>query len=217
MRVNKFIASATGLSRRAADLAINQHRVTINGETATLGANVHDGDIVLFNGRQLKLPAATQTILLNKPTGYVCSRDGQGSRTIYELLPKELHHLKSIGRLDKDSSGLILLTNDGSLAHHLAHPGSQKEKRYIATLNKPLQSADKAAIEKGVKLIDGPSKLALEATNKPQEWEVIMHEGRNRQVRRTFEARGYEVIGLKRTQFGDYNLDQIGSKTYISL
>lgn len=217
MRVNKFIASATGLSRRAADLAISQHRVTINGQAATLGANVHDGDTVLFNGRSLKLPKATQTILLNKPTGYVCSRDGQGSSTIYDLLPKELHHLKSIGRLDKDSSGLILLTNDGTLAHHLAHPGSQKEKRYIATLNKPLEPADKTIIERGVKLVDGPSKLALQATKDPQEWEVIMHEGRNRQVRRTFEARGYEVIALKRTQFGDYNLGQVGSKTYISL
>jgi pseudouridine synthase len=217
MRVNKFIASATGLSRRAADLAISQHRVTINGQPASLGANIHDDDIVLFNGRSLKLPNATQTILLNKPPGYVCSRDGQGSSTIYDLLPKELHHLKSIGRLDKDSSGLILLTNDGTLAHHLAHPGSQKEKRYNVHLNKPLQPADQTAIEGGIKLIDGVSHLKLAPSKTPQDWEVTMHEGRNRQIRRTFEARGYEVLELERTQFGEYTLEQLKGKLFMLL
>jgi len=217
MRINKYIASSTGLSRRAADLAISQKRVTINGQAATLGSNVHDQDLVLFNGRRLGLPASTQTILLNKPVGYVCSRDGQGSSTIYDLLPKELHHLKSIGRLDKDSSGLILLTNDGTLAHHLAHPGSQKEKRYIATLNKPLKPEDRAIIERGVKLVDGPSKLQLAPGKDAREWEVIMHEGRNRQVRRTFESRAYAVMALERTQFGDYTLAQVGTNRYISL
>lgn len=209
MRINKFIASATGLSRRAADLAISQHRVTINGQTATLGTNVHDGDQVLFNGRTLKLPAATQTILLNKPAGYICSRDGQGGETIYDLLPKELHHLKSIGRLDKDSSGLILLTNDGTLAHHLAHPGSQKEKKYIATLNKPLLPHDLNVLNGGVKLVDGVSHVKIEPGKTPQQWYVTMHEGRNRQVRRTFEAKGYEVIALERIQFGDYALGDL--------
>src|SRR5438045_3602840 len=102
-RLNKFIARATGISRRAADQVIDEKRVRINGEIATQGAQVAEGDTVTFDGKQVAL-LATKTILLNKPAGYVVSRDGQGSRTIYELLPDSLHHLKPVGRLDKDSS-----------------------------------------------------------------------------------------------------------------
>ncbi len=218
MRVNKYIASATGLSRRAADLAISQKRVTINGEPASLGTNVHDNDVILFNGRKLVLPTQTQTILMNKPVGYVCSRDGQGSPTIYDLLPPELHKLKSIGRLDKDSSGLLMLTNDGTLAHHLAHPGSQKAKQYTATLDKPLQLIDLQAITAGVRLVDGLSALGLEKQGENgRVWLVNMHEGRNRQIRRTFEKQGYRVVRLERTQFGDYRLDQFGDKPFVYL
>ncbi|MEI7683210.1 MAG: pseudouridine synthase [Candidatus Saccharibacteria bacterium] len=217
MRVNRYIAQATGLSRRAADLVIGQKRVTINGEPATVGANIHDNDIVLFNGRPIKLPATKQTILLNKPIDYVCSRKGQGSRTIYELLPEKYHHLKPVGRLDKDSSGVLLLTNDGDLAHRLAHPGFRKEKRYYAKLDRPLQPEDQLSIQNGVKLLDGPSKLKLEQGKTPEEWFVSMHEGRNRQIRRTFECVGYRILKLERTQFGPYKLEQLGNQRFVFL
>lgn len=217
MRINRYIAQATGLSRRAADAVIGEKRVTINGQPASLGTNVQEDDEVLLNGRPLKLPTATQSILFNKPIGYVCSRKGQGSRTIYELLPESLHQLKPVGRLDKDSSGVLLLTNDGDLAHRLAHPGFQKEKHYRLTLNKPLEPNDQAKVLKGVQLIDGPSQLGLKPGHTVSEWEVVMHEGRNRQIRRTFEALGYIVTTLERTKFGPYSLDQLGNQRFIFL
>src|SRR5262245_51308273 len=98
MRINKYIAGATGLSRRVADKAVEQGNVLINGIVATAGQHVNDQDEVLLHGKKLQPPAQIQTIILNKPVGYVVSRDGQGSKTIYELLPSELHHLKPVGR-----------------------------------------------------------------------------------------------------------------------
>src|SRR5215213_4588244 len=105
MRINKYIAQATGLSRRVADKAVEQGNVLVNGVPAKTGQEVTEQDEVTLGGKTLSPPSQTQTIMLNKPTGYVVSRDGQGNKTIYELLPPELHQLKPIGRLDKDSSG----------------------------------------------------------------------------------------------------------------
>ncbi len=217
MRINKFIAQATGLSRRAADQAIAEGRVKLNDQAVSVGSNALETDKVTLNGRVLRLPAQKQTILINKPVGFVCSRDGQGSRTIYDILPLELAHLKPVGRLDKDSSGVLLLTNDGDLAHRLAHPGFQKEKRYITTLDKPLEIVDQMKVEKGIALIDGLSKLDLKPGTGPTEWQVTMHQGRNRQIRRTFQAIGYEVTALKRVQFGPYRIEQVEGRRFINL
>ncbi|MEK7152847.1 MAG: pseudouridine synthase, partial [Patescibacteria group bacterium] len=143
------------------------------------------------------------------PAGYVVSREGQSSKTIYDLLPAELKHLKPIGRLDKDSSGLLLLTNDGILAHQLTHPRFQKVKVYELALDQPLQPLHRQMIHDiGIQLEDGPSKLILERLQEGNEkrWRVTMREGRNRQIRRTFAALGYRVIRLRRTHFGSYTL-----------
>src|ERR1700685_267395 len=101
MRINRYIAHATGISRRAADQAILEDRVRLNNQTPAPGVDVGDGDVVLLDGTVLTLPEVFHTIILNKPTGYVVSRDGQGSKTVYDLLPQELHTLKPVGRLDK--------------------------------------------------------------------------------------------------------------------
>src|SRR5665213_2596758 len=143
MRVNQFVAQATGLSRRAADRAIQEARLAINQHTAGLGDSVTSNDAVTLDNRPI-MAAASLVIMLNKPAGYVCSRAGQGSRTIYDLLPSEYHQLKPVGRLDKDSSGLLLLTNDGQLANQLAHPRYAKTKTYEVTLDKPLTKIDQA-------------------------------------------------------------------------
>jgi 23S rRNA pseudouridine2605 synthase len=209
MRINRFVAQATGMSRRAADIVVGEGRITINGEIATAGSQATTGDRILLDHKPLALPQTTTTILLNKPVGYVCSRDGQGSRTIYELLPPRLHELKPIGRLDKYSSGLLLLTNDGELAQQLTHPKYQKTKVYEVTIDKPLTPLHQQMIaDFGVQLADGPSKFALARLreNDQTSWQITMHEGRNRQIRRTFFALGYEVIKLRRTQFGAYQL-----------
>ena len=209
MRINKFVAQASGLSRRAADAAIQQGRVSVNGHPASLGQEITNDQKISLDGRELQLRAAHRTIMLNKPVGYVVSRDGQGSKTIYELLPAELHTLKPVGRLDKHSSGLLLLTNDGILAHELTHPRFAKQKMYEVSLNKPLIPADWQKITKdGVPLEDGPSKFDLHRREKNDgmQWLVTMHEGRNRQIRRTFAALGYTVTKLHRTYFGTYQL-----------
>ncbi len=208
MRLNKWIAANSIFSRRKADELISVARVTVNGTTASLGVQVEDGDEVRID-QKLVTPVKKETItlMLNKPAGYVCSRNGQGSQTIYSLLPMHYHHLDAIGRLDKDSSGLLLLTSDGKLHQELTHPSYQKEKVYRAKLNKSLTPDDQASIERGIELEDGTSKLASSELDKNRlTWQIKMHEGRNRQIRRTFGSVGYDVIDLHRQQIGDYKI-----------
>jgi 23S rRNA pseudouridine2605 synthase len=211
MRLNKFIAQATGLSRRAADAAIEQGRVAVNGQQALMGQQLVEGDAVTLDNQPVTSDVKPLTIILNKPVGYVCSRNGQGSQTIYDLLPEELHILKPVGRLDKDSSGLLLLTNDGELANQLTHPRYQKTKIYEITLDRPLQPLHQQMItDHGVMLDDGPSKLQIEKLDETgQRLRITMHEGRNRQIRRTFAALGYEVVTLCRIQFGNYQITDL--------
>jgi 23S rRNA pseudouridine2605 synthase len=208
MRINKFVASGSELSRRAVDVAIADGRVLVNGQPPHAGQEVSDSDTVTLDGCAIT-PAVKATLMLHKPRGYVVSRDGQGSRTIYELIPPEYRHLNPIGRLDKDSSGLLLLTSDGELAQELTHPSRQKVKVYEVMLDKPLQPLHRQMIsDHGLRLEDGLSKLQLERTKDgdDRDWQVVMHEGRNRQIRRTFAALGYTVQTLHRTQFGPYQL-----------
>lgn len=211
MRINRFIAQASGLSRRAADDAIANNRVHVNGQPAQTGQDIQGDELVALDGTPLTKPDKLQTILLHKPAGYVVSRNGQGSKTIYELLPSSLQHLKPIGRLDKDSSGLLLLTNDGALSQQLTHPSHQKPKVYEVTLGQPLAAEHRWLIAgRGVLLTDGPSKLVLAAIGTSgRRWRVTMSEGRNRQIRRTFASLGYNVTKLHRTTFGDYTLQDL--------
>lgn len=219
MRINKFVALASGMSRRAADAAIEQGRVFVDGQLPKVGQMIADKNIVTLDGKQLRTPQTHQTIIMHKPVGFVVSRDGQGSKTIYDLLPPELHNLKPIGRLDKNSSGLLLLTDDGALAHELTHPRFAKTKIYEIQLDKPLEPLHQQMInDHGVQLDDGLSRLQLEKLNdNPATWKVIMREGRNRQIRRTFAALGYDVVHLHRTQFGMYRLENLNSGKFGSL
>lgn len=209
MRLNKYIAASSGLSRRKADEAIAAGRVTVNRLQPTPGQDVQQTDKVTLDGRLVVPDATHTTLMLNKPAGYVVSRDGQGAPTIYDLLPPEYHRLNPIGRLDKYSSGLLLLTDDGQLAQELTHPSRQKLKVYEILLDKPLQPLHQQMIsDHGLQLEDGPSRLQLERQKDGDDiaWIVTMHEGRNRQIRRTFEALGYRVTHLHRTHFGSYGL-----------
>lgn len=230
MRINKFIAQATGLSRRASDQTIADGRVRINNQAPSIGQNVVEGDIVTLDGSRLIAHVPKLTIMLNKPAGYVCSREGQGSKTIYTLLSKELHHLKPVGRLDKNSSGLLLLTNDGELANRLTHPRYQKEKVYEVEIDHPLKDKDLNQITKiGVdigertlsrfqlqRLATRGQKLAKPLV--PNSFFLVtMTEGRNRQIRRTFEALGYKVTSLRRTRLGKYVLGSLESGRYQRL
>ncbi len=212
MRINKFVALATGMSRRSADTALDNGRVFVNGQRPTPGQDVTDEDSVTLDGRAITTDVKIRTIMLNKPVGFVCSRDGQGSRTIYDILPIEDRTLKPVGRLDKYSSGLLLLTNDGQLAQQLTHPSNRKNKIYEVTLSVDLQPLHRQMIEDhGITLHDGVSKLRLERLHDGNDkaWKVIMHEGRNRQIRRTFAALNYNINSLHRVQLGTYKLGSL--------
>ncbi len=209
-RLNKFIARATGLSRRQADQVISERRVKVNGQVARIGQPVSTSDTIQLDGTELRLPAKRTLLLLNKPVAYVCSRRAQAAnvQTIYQLLPPEYQALKTVGRLDKDSSGLILLTDDGDLAQLLTHPRHAKQKQYQVQLDRPLSLVHQQMINDfGLELADGLSRLALSQLSPDRTyWQVTMSEGRNRQIRRTFSALGYQTIRLHRTEFGDYDL-----------
>ena len=211
-RLNKFVALSLGVSRRQADKLIEQGSISVNDQPGILGQHLIPTDTVSYRGKVIN-PQHHQLILLHKPVGYLCSRASQGGvPTIYELLPTSLSHLKPVGRLDKDTSWLILLTNDGDFAHQMTHPSFKKTKRYLATLDKPLESLHQQMISDfGVDLLDGRSQLALERQYEGDDrrWIIQMSEGRNRQIRRTFTALGYTVTKLHRTNFGNYSLGDI--------
>lgn len=207
-RLNKFLAVRLGIGRREADNLVAKGRVLVNGISPAMGARVHSSDKVKVNGKPIdtKSPGLTY-LLMNKPVGYVCSKRQQGDTpTIYNLLPPKYKSLKTVGRLDKDSSGLILLTNDGSFAHQLTHPSFTKVKKYEVTLDKPLSPDDLTTLNKGIELADGISRLKVQPLKNSAQYTVTMHEGRNRQIRRTFAAIGYKVIQLHRTMFGAHIL-----------
>ncbi len=213
MRLNKFISQNSSLSRRAADEAISSGRVRINGAVARLGQPTEAVDEIRLDGTVVT-PVDKQYIILNKPKGYVCSRAAQSEavQTIYELLPEHLRSLKTAGRLDADSRGLIVLTSDGDYAHQLMHPSFQKNKTYHVRLESMLQPDDQAAIEQGIMLNDGKSQLDLLGEGKS--WRITMHEGRNRQIRRTFGTLGYTILDLQRTALGSLELGDLPEGEY---
>jgi len=229
MRINRYIAAATGISRRAADRLVQGNKVFINDLPAQLSDHATANDRVVIDKKRIFLPAELTTVILNKPVGFVVSRDGQGSKTVYELLPDEYKGLKPVGRLDKDSSGLLVMTDDGQLAHELTHPKFVKDKIYLVHLAHPLKGPDFDAItKKGVDIGDKTlSKFRLEVhtpdheageahklhdncfAENTKDWIVTLHEGRNRQIRRTFSTLGYTVKTLHRITFGEYTLKEI--------
>lgn len=208
MRLNKYIRNKFGVSRRSADVLIAEGKVLVNSLVPAIGAQVDEADTVSVDGLK-KLPSeALQTIILNKPVGYTCSKDGQGSKTIYELLPKHLFGLNPAGRLDKNSCGLVIMTSDGQLLYELTHPSNLVKKIYEVTLNKGLSSSDRQKLNEGVDIGDKrPS--CLEIAGQGSQLTVTLYEGRKRQIRRSFSALGYEVLSLKRVTHGDYKLGDL--------
>lgn len=212
-RLNKYLALHLGISRREADKYIDSGRVRVNSSSVKLGARIQPGDLVDIDNKAIAATTEYEYLTFHKPAGYVSSRRAQGNTpTLYDLLPKELHHLKTVGRLDKDSSGLLLLTNDGDFAYKMTHPKFYKTKIYEVRLDRPLQPLHQQMIaDYGIQLDDGISKFALERIREgdDKEWVITMSEGRNRQIRRTFAALGYAVTKLHRTNFGGYSLGDI--------
>jgi 23S rRNA pseudouridine2605 synthase len=215
MRLNQFIAKSTDKSRRAADELIINGLVYVNGVKAELGQDIKQSDSVFLNSKQIFLPKKDYTIILNKPKGIVVSKNGQGNLTIYDILPDRFQKVKPAGRLDRESSGILVLSTDGNYINKLTHPKYHKEKIYEIEIDRDLAEIDKRKIENGVKLEDGISKLELKGLEK--KWKVKMHEGKNRQIRITFLSLGYNIKSLHRTKFGDHELGKLPSGHWIIL
>lgn len=203
IRINQFVAKSTGVSRRNADELIQNGRIRVNGQKAQTGQQVSSEDEITLDGTRLA-EKEVKTIIFNKPIGYVCSRRKQGDDpTIYELLP-EFEHLNPVGRLDKDSSGLMIMSNDGDLVQKLSHPSAGKWKCYYIETNAKLSDRQLEQLNVGVELEDGLSKL--KTSRNGDGYSVQLQEGRNRQIRRTIEAIGTKVTKLHRESIGDVEL-----------
>jgi len=208
VRLNAYLARAGVASRRGADELIKAGRVRVNGEPGQLNTFVQSRDRVEVDGRPVALQRLAY-VLLNKPAGTVTTaRDPQGRRTVVELVPRE-PRVVPVGRLDADTTGALLLTNDGPLAHTLAHPRYGVEKVYEAEVEGEPDDADLERLRAGIVLDDGVTSPARVRRLAPNRLELAIHEGRNRQVRRMLEAIGHPVVRLHRSAYAGLTLEGI--------
>ena len=201
MRLNRFLAAAGFGSRRACEALILDGKVSINGHfIRVLATAVQPGDDVRVSGRQARA-ALPVYILLNKPRGYVCTRsDEHGRKTIFDLIPEHYGRLFHVGRLDKESEGLLLLTNDGDLAQRLTHPAHEIEKEYEVLLDKPFDAALGPKMMRGYAIEGGRARVERIHIIAPQHIKVVLRQGLKRQIRLMFYKLGYEVKRLMRTR-----------------
>ncbi len=213
MRLAKFLAGAGVASRRAAEEIVRAERVTVNGETVTDPArDVTEQDAVAVDGTRVAPEADRAVYAVNKPAGVVSTaRDPQRRPTVVSLVPSAVR-LYPVGRLDIDTTGLILLTNDGDLAHRLTHPSFEVPRTYRAVVSRPpVRDRALRALRNGVDLEDGrtaPAR-ARRVGNRGDTLEITIHEGRNRQVKRMCEAVGHPVRSLERVAFGPLTLGSL--------
>jgi len=210
MRLNRYLAAAGLGSRRSCDQLISSGAVVINGtRIENLATQVKEEDDVRVNGRQIHT-ATPVTLLLHKPRGFVVTRsDERGRRTVYDLLPAEYFTLFHVGRLDKESEGLLLMTNDGALAQKLTHPSHTIEKEYEVTLDKAFDPTHEEKLLRGFHIEGGRAKFERLRMLAPKVIQVTLRQGIKRQIRLMLYGMGYEVERLRRTRIGaltDYRL-----------
>ncbi len=211
VRLAKFLATAGVASRRASEEIVRSGRVTVGGETVTDPArDVQPGDGVEVDGKPVEDGGERVVYALNKPRGVVSTaQDTHGRPTVVSLVPSPAR-LYPVGRLDIDATGLLLLTNDGELAHRLTHPSFEVPKTYRATVaGGPVRDRSLRALRAGVRLEDGLTAPARARRVAPDTLEITIHEGRNRQVKRMCEAVGHRVVALERTAFGSLELGRL--------
>jgi pseudouridine synthase len=223
VRLQKYIAMCGAASRRGAETLIVAGRVKVNGKCVTeLGTKVEEGDTVELDGRVLSVEQDKLYIMLNKPVGCVTTASDQfGRKTVLDYVTGLSERVYPVGRLDYDTSGLLLLTNDGELTYRLTHPKHNVDKTYIAEVDKPLDNADVERLKNGV-MLDGrmtaPAKVKLMGSSKGlTKVRITIHEGRNRQVRRMFESVGARVKTLQRVSIGELSLGELRCGEYRAL
>ena len=210
IRLNKYLASAGIGSRRACDTMVQHGEVVINGETClSPGYRVQPEDFIKVNGRRIE-PLEIQSIVLHKPAGLVCTRSDENNRaTIYELLPPRLHHLAHVGRLDLDSEGLLILSNDGELTQALTHPSHKIEKVYQVTTENAFENSILNQLEKGVFTEVGKARAVSVKRISSRRLEMILNTGLKRQIRYMIQAVGHRVKRLVRLKIGELTLDTL--------
>lgn len=214
--VQRYLASAGVGSRRKCDELVQQGRVTINGRPASVGARVLPGDRVMVDGRVVNPVESRYYLLMNKPAGYTVTKaDPHAKKTVLDLLEEApfARLLNPVGRLDRDTEGLLLLTNDGELAHRLTHPSFEIARVYEATVDREPRGEQLEALRRGVRLEDGvtaPCEAELVKVGRRRAVvRVTLHEGRKRQVRRMFAAVGLPVMHLRRVALGPVTLGSL--------
>ena len=200
MRLNAYLARAGVASRRGADELIKSGRVTVDGAPGELNTFVEAANVVRVDGREVG-KQALRHVLLNKPRGTIATaRDPEGRPTVVDLVGGDVR-VVPVGRLDRDTTGVLLLTNDGPLAHRLAHPRYGVEKTYVAEVQGEPGGDVLQRLAEGIDLDDGPTAPARVTLLTPSRLELVLHEGRNRQVRRMLEAVGHPVVKLRRSRY----------------
>ena len=209
MRINKYLAESGICSRRAADKLIEEGAVKINGKIALPGAEADPGkDRVTVNGKIINPVNHYEYYIMNKPKGCVCTaKDDKGRKTVMDFLPQDCARVFPVGRLDYDTEGLLILTNDGELTYKLTHPKNEIPKTYVVKTEKPVSEKDLSALRSGI-IIDGVKtkkcNVTLLKTYKTgSKLQITITEGRNRQIRKMIEATGNSVDFLKRIKVGD--------------
>lgn len=221
MRINKYLAAAGVASRRECDKLIEERKITINGQVASLGAEVREGDVVAVEGKIVALQK-NEYYILNKPKGYICSvTDDKGRKTVMDLMPANVGRIYPVGRLDYDSEGLIIMTTDGELAQRLTHPSHEVPKTYLVKIEGTLTEAALNPIRSGIE-IDGyvtkKCKAHIVETNKAYtKIHITITEGKNREIRKMFAAIGKEVQLLKRIKIGEITLRGLDRGSYRKL
>ncbi len=212
MKIIRYLSQATGISRRKAEKEVKSGKVSINGKVAEFWQEVKKADIVKYNKKIIKLPKNPTIVILNKPKGYLTARyDPKGRKTVMDLLPKKFRHLKPIGRLDKESEGLLVLTDAGQKIFELTHPKFEKEKEYVLQLKDPVSENLVRKFKKGIKLREGLAKADKIKKLKRNEILVVLHQGYKRQLRRMVKECGNEVVKLVRTKMGSFKLGDLKS------
>ena len=214
MRINKYLAESGVASRRACDKLIADGRVKVNGKPASLGEDVADGDEVTVDGKPVQRRTAHSYYLMNKPKGYVCTvKDDKDRKTVMQLLPAGVGRLFPVGRLDYDTEGMLLFTDDGDLAFRLTHPKNEISKTYLVKIEGSIGDAELNRLRAGVELdgkLTNKSRIKVVATDKKfTKLHITVTEGRNRQVRRMFEAVGKHIVFLKRIKIGEMPLGSL--------
>jgi 23S rRNA pseudouridine2605 synthase len=210
IRLQKFLAQAGVASRRSSEELIVEGRVSINGRIASeLGVRVQPTDDVRVDGKRIR-PAASQWYALHKPRGFMSTRsDPQGRSTLYDLVPPPMRRLFYVGRLDFDSEGLILLTNDGDTAHRLLHPRYGIDREYDVQLEAPVDDTALEQLRRGVQLDDGRAQARTVRRKGGNRVVLTLQEGRKREVRRMFAELGYRVVRLRRVRYGPIRLGDL--------